>query len=71
MDAEVRHVDKGGGTIPLKHGDIKARNMSPMTMVFKAKDPAMLARVKTGDKVKFKAAMVGQDVMVTELRVVK
>jgi Cu(I)/Ag(I) efflux system periplasmic protein CusF len=71
VDGEVRNVDKGAGTITLKHGDIKNLNMSGMTMVFRAKDPAMLATVKTGDKVKFKAAMAGDVLLVTELQVVK
>ena len=71
VDGDVRSVDKGAGTITLKHGDIKNLNMSGMTMVFKVKDPAMLATVKAGDKVKFKAAMVSDVLMVTDLQVVK
>ena len=71
VDGVVRNVDKSAGTITLKHGEIKSLKMSSMTMVFKAKDPTMLAKVKSGDKVKFKAVMAGQDLMVTELKVVK
>ncbi len=52
-DGEVRKVDKDTGTITLKHGEIKNLRMSPMTMVFKVKDKAMLDKVKAGDKVKF------------------
>ena len=33
--------------------------MPPMTMVFQVKDPAMLDKVKAGDKVKFQAEKVG------------
>jgi Cu/Ag efflux protein CusF len=71
VDGEVRKVDKGAGTITLKHGDIKNLDMPGMTMAFRAKDPAMLTGVKVGDKVRFKAAMAGQVLMVTEIQVVK
>jgi Cu/Ag efflux protein CusF len=54
-DGEVRKVDKAGGTITLKHGEIKNLNMGPMSMMFQAKDPALLDKVKAGDKVRFTA----------------
>ena len=58
-DAEVRKVDKDAGKITLKHGEIKALDMPPMTMVFRVSDPAMLDRVKAGDKVRFTTEKVG------------
>jgi len=54
-EAEVRKVDAGAGKITLKHGDIKNLDMPPMTMVFQVKDPALLGKVKAGDKVRFTA----------------
>jgi Cu/Ag efflux protein CusF len=53
--AEVRKVDKANGKITLKHGEIRNLDMPPMTMVFTAKDKALLANVKAGDKVNFTA----------------
>ena len=53
VDGEVRKVDMGSKKITLKHGEIKNLDMPPMTMVFQVKDPAMLAKVKAGDKVQF------------------
>lgn len=53
--AEVRKVDKAGKRITLKHEEIKSLDMPPMTMVFRVRDPAMLDRVKLGDKVMFSA----------------
>lgn len=50
-EAEVRKVDKDAGKITLKHGEIKNLDMPGMTMVFRVKDPALLNRVKAGDKV--------------------
>jgi Cu(I)/Ag(I) efflux system protein CusF len=57
-DAEVRKVDKDAGKITLKHGEIKNLDMPPMTMVFHAKDPALLDKIKAGDKVRFTADKV-------------
>ena len=66
-DGEVRKVDKDVGTITLKHGEIKSLRMSPMTMVFKVEDRAMLDKVKTGDKVRFAADNVGGTLTVTRI----
>lgn len=71
-DGEVRKVDKDAKKITLKHGDIPSLEMTPMTMVFQIKDPAMLDTVKVGDKVKFKAVKsTGGALVVTELQVAK
>jgi Cu/Ag efflux protein CusF len=55
-EGEVRKVDKSTGKITMKHGEIKNLDMPPMTMVFGVSDPAMLDKVKQGDKVRFRAA---------------
>ena len=52
-EGEVRKIDMGARKITLKHGEIKSLDMPPMTMVFQVKDPAMLEKLKTGDKVLF------------------
>lgn len=70
-DAEVRKVDKEARKITLKHGEIKNLEMPPMTMVFQVKDPAMLEKVKQGDKVKFSAEKVNGAYTVTALEPVK
>lgn len=57
-EAEVRKVDAATGKVTLKHGEIKNLGMPPMTMVFQARDPALLAKVKVGDKVRFTADKV-------------
>ncbi|MDH4180801.1 MAG: copper-binding protein [Betaproteobacteria bacterium] len=66
-DGEVRKVDKEGGKITLKHGPIASLGMGGMTMSFGVRDPALLDRVKVGDKVRFKAAESGGQLVVTEL----
>ena len=52
-DGEVSKIDLSARKITLKHGEIKNLDMPPMTMVFQVKDPAMLEKVKVGDKVQF------------------
>lgn len=52
-DGEVRKIDMSAKKITLKHGEIKSLDMPPMTMVFQVKDPAMLEKLKVGDKVRF------------------
>ena len=59
--AEVTKVDDSAGKLTLKHADIPNLDMTGMTMVFKANDPAMLKSVKPGDRVKFTAdKIIGQ-----------
>ncbi len=70
-EAEVRKVDKDAGKITLKHSEIKNLDMPPMSMVFKVKEPAMLDKVKTGDKVTFTAADVNGALTVMSIDAVK
>ena len=70
-DGEVRRVDKDAKKITIKHGPIQSLDMPPMTMVFQVKDPALLDRVKAGDKIKFAADKVGGAYTVNQLEVVK
>ena len=70
-DAEVRKVDKDAKKITLKHGEIKNLEMPAMTMVFQVKDPALLDKVKAGDKVKFKAEKISSGFLVTEIETSK
>ena len=55
---EVRKVDKDSGKVTIKHGPIENLGMPAMTMVFRVKDPAMLDRMKAGDKINFVAEKV-------------
>lgn len=66
-EGEVRKVDKPAGKITLKHGEIRNLDMPPMTMVFTAKDPALLDKVKAGDKVRFHAEKDGGQYVVTAI----
>ena len=70
-DGEVRKIDKDGGKLTIKHGEIKNLDMPAMTMVFRVKDPALLDTLKDGDKIKFNAERVGTAYMVTKIEVAK
>lgn len=66
-DGEVRKIDKAQGKITLRHGELKALDMPPMTMVFRVADPALLERVAVGDKVRFDAAKLDGHYTVTSI----
>ena len=55
---EVRKVDKEAGKVTIKHGPLESLGMPPMTMVFRVADPAMLDKMKEGDKINFAADKV-------------
>lgn len=68
VDGEIRKVDKDAKKITIKHAEIKSLDMPPMTMVFQVKDPALLDKVKAGDKVKFSVEKSGGAMLVTEIQ---
>ena len=71
VEGEVRKVDKEANKLTLRHGEIKQLDMPSMTMVFRVKDPAMLDKVKAGDKVKFKAEGTAGALTLTEIEPAK
>lgn len=67
-DGEIRKVDKDNKKLTIKHGEIKHLDMPGMTMVFQVKDPALVDRVKVGDKIRFKVERNASGFVVTELQ---
>ena len=67
VKGEVMKVDKAAGKVTLKHGPIKKLDMESMTMVFRVADPAMLDKVKAGDKIEFEADRVNGAITVTKI----
>lgn len=49
----VRKIDKDAGKITIRHGPIAGLDMPAMSMVFRAKEAALLDKIKVGDKVRF------------------
>lgn len=67
VKAEVVKVDKPAGKITLKHGPIKNLDMDAMTMVFRVADPAMLEKVKAGDRIEIEADRVNGAITVVKI----
>jgi Cu(I)/Ag(I) efflux system protein CusF len=70
-DGEIRKVDKDAKKITIKHGPLEKLDMPAMTMVFQVRDPALLDKVKAGDKVKFEAEKIGGGYAVTKIEPAK
>ena len=70
-DGEVRKIDKETGKITIRHGPIKHLDMPPMSMVFTAKDPALLDKAKVGDKIRFHVIDEGGKLIVTDIQPAK
>lgn len=70
-EGTVKKVDPAAGTVTLAHGPIANLGMPPMTMMFKAKDKAMLKKVKEGDKVRFRAEETGGAYTVVRIEAAK
>jgi Cu/Ag efflux protein CusF len=69
VDGQVTKIDASAGKITIKHGPIRKFDMDEgMTMVFRAKDPAMLKTVKPGDKIKFEADKVNGQFTVMQIQ---
>lgn len=71
VDGEIRKVDKAAAKLTIKHAELTNLGMPAMTMVFKVQDPALLAKVAPGDKVRFAADKVNGALTVTALEAVK
>lgn len=68
ISGEVRRIDKEGGKVTLKHGGISELKLSAMTMVFRVSDPAMLDRMKAGEKVRVDVAKVDGQYTITAVK---
>jgi Cu(I)/Ag(I) efflux system periplasmic protein CusF len=64
---EIRRVNKDTKRVTIAHGPLKAFDMPAMTMAFGVKDPAMLTKVKQGDKVNFVLEKTGEDLVITRI----
>ncbi len=57
-DGVVLSIDMRAGNVTISHGPLANLGMPAMTMGFQIGDPALLERVKPGDKVRFHADIV-------------
>lgn len=63
---EVRRVDAAAGKVTIKHDAIKALDLPAMSLVYQV-DPALLANIKAGDKVRFTATRKDGKYVVTAI----
>lgn len=63
---EVRRVDKTEGKITIKHGAISDLQLPAMTLVYRI-EPALLADIQPGDKVRFTARRDSGQYVVTQI----
>lgn len=68
---EVRKIDKDTGKITIRHAEIKHLDMPPMTMVFVARDKALLDAVQPGQKVRFMVVLENGQMVVTDIQPAK
>ena len=64
----VRSIDRSAREITIDHGPLPEFDMPPMTMVFRVRSRRLLDRVKVGDKIRFRPALVGGVFTVTEIK---
>ena len=64
---EVTKLDKAGGRVTLKHGELKGLDMPPMTMSFRVREAKLLDGVSIGDRVSFTAEKLDGQYTVTAL----
>lgn len=67
-EGEVTRIDKAAGRLTLRHGEIRALDMPPMTMVFRVADARLLDDLAVGDRVRFTADKRGGSYTVVALR---
>ena len=65
---QVVLISKDKSKVTLKHEPIPAIQWPAMTMEFKVKSSAVLAKTKVGDKVSFTLAPDGKDYMITSIK---
>ena len=68
---EVTKLDKAGGRVTLKHGEIKNLDMPPMTMVFRVADTKLLDNLAVGDRIRFSAEKGPSGYVITAIETVR
>lgn len=58
-EGEVLEIDAAQDEIVIRHGPLPELDMPPMAMALKVADRSFLHKVRKGDRVRFKAGLVG------------
>jgi Cu(I)/Ag(I) efflux system periplasmic protein CusF len=65
---KVTKVDPATNSVTIAHEPVSTMNWPAMTMTFKAKDKALLEKMKQGEKVDFEFVQQGKDYIVTAVK---
>jgi Cu(I)/Ag(I) efflux system periplasmic protein CusF len=65
---KVTKVDAAANSVTIAHEPVSTMNWPAMTMTFKAKDKALLEKMKQGEKVDFEFVQQGKDYIVTAVK---
>jgi len=68
-EGTVISVDRAAGNVTIDHGLLRNLGMPPMTMGFQVPEPAILDRLKPGDRVRFHADAVGGAFTATSIEI--
>jgi Cu(I)/Ag(I) efflux system protein CusF len=71
ITARVVKVDLPRSKVTLKHAPIKSVGMAAMTMPFRVRDSAMLAPLKAGNRVRFSVVVQDDELLISQIEVVK
>jgi len=63
----IKRIDAEQGKLTISHAALQNLGMPAMTMIFRVADPAMIAKVKTGDPVKFRAEKANGALMIVRI----
>lgn len=66
-DGVVLSVDRSANNVTISHGPLQNLGMPAMTMGFRVGDGASLERLKPGDKVRFRADVIGGEFTVMKI----
>jgi Cu(I)/Ag(I) efflux system protein CusF len=64
----VKKVDAAKSTVTLAHDPIKSLNWPAMTMDFRVRDKASLAKLKPDQKIQFELMQQGKDYVITSVK---
>lgn len=67
-DGTVKKINPDAGKVTITHGPLSSLDMPAMTMVFRVKDPAWLAQMKPGDRIRFVAERLNGALTVTDIQ---
>ena len=67
VNGEITKLDKPGGKVTIRHGEIKHLDMPPMTMVFRVREPKSLDGLAVGDRVRFNVEKIDGQYTVTAI----